>query len=150
MGALTTFEDAMKHAGEIGADPARLAWPPTLPIEIALKTAPLDEIREEYGYTPAEWLALKHNPVFVKDLTQAIEMVKQEGMSFKLKARLQAEELLKQSWKMIHAAADDVPPSVKADLIKSTMRWAGYDNKDTAGAAAVTNGLNIQINLGSP
>jgi hypothetical protein len=74
-------------------------------------------------------------------------MVKKEGMSFRLKARLQAEELLKTSWRLIHAPTDEVPPSVKADLVKATMRWAGYDNKETA-AGAVNNGFNIQINLG--
>jgi hypothetical protein len=129
-----------------GRDPAELGWPPTLPIEIALKTAPLDSIREAYGYSPAEWMALRDNPQFLKDLTAAINMVKEEGASFKLKARLQAEELLKTSWRLIHAPQDEVPSSVKADLIKATARWAGYDSRDNA-AASGGNSLNIQINL---
>jgi hypothetical protein len=68
-------------------------------------------------------------------------------MSFKLKARLQAEELLKTSWRLIHAPAEEVPSSVKADLLKATMRWAGYDIKEQA-VAGGGNALNIQINLG--
>ena len=31
-------------------DPAAIGWPPTLPVEIALKTAPMNDIREAYGY----------------------------------------------------------------------------------------------------
>jgi len=127
-------------------DPAEIGWPPTLPIEIALKTAPMNEIRDAYGYTEEQWWALKDNPDFLADLAAAVEMVKKEGMSFKLKAALQAEELLKTSWRLIHAPIDEVPSSVKADLIKATARWAGYDNKDV-GAAGNANNLNIQINL---
>lgn len=129
-----------------GRDPAELGWPPTLPIEIALRTAPLDIIREEYGYSVDEWMRLRDNPQFLRDLTAAMSMVKEEGMSFKLKARIQAEELLKTSWRLIHAPQDEVPSSVKADLIKATARWAGYDNKDN-GAGGAGNQLNIQINL---
>lgn len=127
-------------------DPSTLGWPPTLPIEIALKTAPMDEIRSAYGYSQAEWDALPQNPLFISDLAAAVEVVKKDGMSFKLKAQLQAEELLKQSWRMIHD--DQAPASVRADLIKATMRWAGYEQKEAAGAAAGGNALNIQINLG--
>lgn len=141
MGDLATLK-----AYDPGRDPAELGWPPTLPIEIALKTAPLQDIREAYGYTPEEWMALKDNPQFLADLTAAISMVKEEGMSFKLKARLQAEELLKTSWRLIHAPQDEVPSSVKADLIKATARWAGYDTKDSGGGGSA-NQLNIQINL---
>lgn len=126
-------------------DPAALGWPPTLPIEIALKTAPMDEIRIAYGYSQEEWSALRYDPVFLADLAAAVQVVKKEGMSFKLKAQLQAEELLKSSWRLIHD--EQAPASVKADLIKATMRWAGYDAKEQV-ASGGGNALNIQINLG--
>lgn len=125
-------------------DPAKLGYPPTLPIEIALKTAPLSRIREEYGYTEEEWAELKFNPNFREDLSKAIQTVKVEGMSFRLKARLQAEEMLKTSWRLIHDPA--TAAAVKADLIKSTMRWAGYDNKESAISGGGV-GFAIQINL---
>lgn len=135
------------RAYDPGKDPASIGWPPTLPVEIALKTAPMAEIRDAYGYSSEEWMRLKDDPGFLADLAAAVQMVKKEGMSFKLKARLQAEELLKTSWRLIHAPADEVPSSVKADLVKATMRWAGYDIKEQ-GAAAAGTGFNIQINLG--
>lgn len=129
-----------------GRDPASIAWPPTLPVEIALKTAPMNDIRDAYGYSQEEWMRLKDDPAFLADLAAAIQMVKQEGMSFRLKARLQAEELLKTSWRLIHAPNDEVPSSVKADLIKATARWAGYDNRDQVGGGAGPS-FAIQINL---
>lgn len=132
---------------EQGKDPAQLGYPATLPIELALRTATPKELQEEYGYSDADWAALRHDPTFLKDLTLAVEMVRKEGVSFKMKAKLQAEELLKKSWSLIHSPTDQVPPSVQADLIKATMRWAGYDTKDNA-AGAGGPGFQIMINLG--
>ena len=112
-------------------------------------SAPKSRVLQAAGRKGGLTTALRHDPVFLSDLTQAIETVKQDGMSFKLKAKLQAEEILKTSWKMIHDNTGNTPSSVRADLIKSTMRWAGYDNKDAAGAGGTqANALQININLG--
>jgi hypothetical protein len=130
---------------EVRKDPAALGWPPTLPIEIALKIAPLEDIREAYGYDMDQWMRLKDDPAFLADLAAAVQMTKKEGWAFKAKAKIQAEELLKSSWALIHKG--DTPSTVKADLIKATMRWAGYDVKEAAAGTGVA-GLAIQINLG--
>lgn len=135
-------------------DPTSLVWPPTLPIELALKTASPSELKVEYGYSDAEWEALPRNPVFMKDLAGACELVRQEGMSFKLKAKLIAEENLKAVWKMIHSDSASVPAAVKGKLIELTARWAGFDPRTNgeeggAGGPVNANTLNIQINLGA-
>lgn len=136
-------------------DPTSLVWPPTLPIELALKTATPDQIRVEYGYTEEEWAALPRNPTFMRDLAGACERVRQEGMSFKLKAKLIAEENLKQVWKMIHQDHTLVPAAVKGKLIELTARWAGFDERAAnnqgggSGGPVNANTLNIQINLGA-
>lgn len=126
-------------------NPAEIGnYPPTLPVEIALRVAPLQQICAEYGISHDDWLELKEDPVFQRDLTAAVALVKKEGMSFKLKAQLQADELLKTSWKMIHAPADEVPASVRADLLKFTVRAAGFaEPAEKVGA----NGNNLQINI---
>lgn len=146
MNALTTYMTEQK-------DPTSLVWPPTLPIELALKTASPGELRVEYGYSPTEWDALRTNQVFLKELAGACELVRQEGMSFKLKAKLIAEENLKQVWKMIHDNSDKAPPAVvKGKLIELTARWAGFDPRTNGengeGGPVNANTLNIQINLG--
>jgi hypothetical protein len=141
------MNEIVRSYGTKVTDPAELGYPPMLPIEIALKTAPLHEIKQAYGYTDEEWMALKTDPIFLRDLKEAVEMVKEEGMSFKLKARLQADELLKSSWRLIHGPKEDVPATVKADLIKATMRWAGYEQKPGADVLQGGTALNIQINL---
>lgn len=145
MNALTTFLEADSK------DPTSLVWPPTLPVELALKTASPQELRREYGYSDAEWAALRENPVFLKELAGACELVRQEGMSFKLKAKLIAEENLKEVFRLIRDPA--TPHAVRGKLIEVNARWAGFDprtnGEDAAGAGAlVANSLNIQINLG--
>ena len=113
-----------------------------------MKTASIQDICNAYGLTREDWDTLRADPVFVADVAQAIELLKKEGMSFKMKARLQSEELLKTSWKLIHAPADEVPPSVKADLIKFTIRAAGLEADARASSVGNQNNLQININLG--
>mgnify|MGYP001619170341 CR=1 FL=1 len=143
MNALATMPFEQKN-------PTDLVWPPTLPIELALKTASPEGLRVEYGYTHEEWDALRHNPVFLRDLTGSCELVRQEGMSFKLKAKLIAEEQLKDVWKMVKSP--DCPHAVKGKLIELTARWAGFDPRTIAdggsGGPVNANTLNIQIVLG--
>lgn len=78
-------------------------------------------------------------------------MIREEGTSFKLKARIQSEELLKTSWELIHGK--DTPAVVKADLIKHTIRFAGLDasieqKAQANGGNAGSNNFQININLG--
>lgn len=145
MNALSTFLERDSK------DPTELVWPPTLPIELALKTASPQDLRIEYGYTDEEWLALRSNPVFLKELAGACELVRQEGMSFKLKAKLIAEENLKEVFRMTRDTA--CPAAVRGKLIELTARWAGFDprtngEESVGGGALQANTLNIQINLG--
>ena len=86
---------------------------------------------------------LKPQPVHAKD-QEAVEQLKVDGMSFKMKARMQAEGFLATSFAMVtNPATSD---AVRADLIKNTVRWAGYDAK--AADVGQGNSFNIQINLG--
>jgi hypothetical protein len=120
-------------------------YPATLPLEIALRVAHIRELCAEYNLTREEWEELRLDPVFQADVKRAVDRVKQEGMSVRLKAQLQSEELLKTNWRMIHDPT--IPASVRADLSKFTFRVAGLSEppKESAGPAAPT--FAIQINL---
>ena len=72
--------------------------------------------------------------------------MREKGLTFKLKARAQAEELLTTSYLLIHDPA--VSPAVKADLIKSTVKWAGLEPKNTEVSDGAAGGVKITINLG--
>lgn len=128
-------------------DPAMLGWPPTLPIEVALGEIPLREIFASYNLDKTDYLRLKNTPGFMAQVAQYRDALRQDGMNFKLKAQLQAEELLKASWQMIHAPDHEVPPNVKADLIKSTIKWAGLDASANKAAQVGVNAPALQINI---
>ncbi len=130
-------------------DPAEIGWPPLLPIEIALRVAPVPDICKAHGIDKATWDKLRVDPAFQQTLLSYVKMIRDEGgASFKLKARIQSEELLKTSWAIIHGV--DTPPAVKADLIKHTVRFAGLDASIEQKAAAMGGGggsNNFQINI---
>jgi len=127
-------------------DPSQIErWPATLPTEVALElTDDPEKVCKAYKLTPEEWFYLQNDPDFNAAVDAEREALKKPGASFQKKAALQAEEILRTSWKLIHDP--NTPAPQKADLIKSTVRWAGYDNKDSVSVGNQV-GLSIQINL---
>jgi hypothetical protein len=135
---------------KLDMDPAKLSFPPSLPVEIAMREQSVKEVCQNYDISRQEWDVIRVNPVFVRALRDAVDLLQKEGMGFKIKARLQSEELLKTSWALIHSSNADVPPAVKADLIKRTWQVAGLDgsiDQKGAAAAAVATGNTLMINV---
>lgn len=132
---------------KVPKDPAALGWSPTLPLEIAMRERTPKDICKAYGIDHETWTQLRSDPSFRMAVREADEALKREGARFKLKAQIQAEELLKTSFHMIHDPA--TPSAVQADLLKFTIRAAGLDgSKDQAGAVAgQAMGLILNINL---
>jgi hypothetical protein len=135
-------------------DPSKLGWPASLPLELALKQRPVSDTCAAYGVSRETYLTLRDYPPFQDAVARALEALKEEGMSFKVKARAQSEALLTTSWGLIHAPEDKVPPSVRADLIKFTIRAAGLDgsldqraNANAAAMASANNALQINIHF---
>lgn len=126
-------------------NPARIGWPATLPIEVALRTGTTKQICEAYAIGRDEWKELCADARFREEVKQATERLKEEGVSFRMKAQLQSEELLTQSWKMIHD--EDLPASVRADLLKFTVRVAGLEPKEKKGGSDDFAPLQINIQL---
>jgi hypothetical protein len=124
-------------------------WNDRLAFDIALTLEgsgeSLGEITVRHNITANDILVFNADPIFLKKVEHYRNEVREKGLTFRLKARAQAEELLTTSWLLIHDPA--VSPAVKADLIKSTVKWGGLEPKDTS-ASADTGGVKITINLG--
>jgi len=124
----------------------RLAFDVALCLEGSGET--LDEIKDRHRIDANELLVFNRDKVFLKRVETYREEVREKGLTFRLKARAQAEELLTTSYMLIHDPS--VSPAVKADLIKSTVKWAGLEPKNTEndnnGGAG---GVKIMINLGA-
>lgn len=125
-------------------DPSKLGFPPMLPVELAMRTDTVPNICKAYDIDRDEFAILIDDPLFVAAYRQAQENLKKDGVSFRLKAKMQAEALLGKSWQIIHAP--ETPNTVKADLIKATVRWAGYEPKGD-NALGAGNAFQININL---
>ena len=123
----------------------RLAFDVALTLEGSGET--LQEVMARHNISANDILTFNADPVFLKKVESYRNEVREKGLTFKLKARAQAEELLTTSWLLIHDPA--VSPAVKADLIKSTVKWAGLEPKDAGPQDNNSGGVKITINLGS-
>lgn len=142
----------MNNLRLIEKHPDQLSYPPMLPMELAMKTGAPAEICESYGLSTDAWDELSAHPAFQAACIEAEKIVKEEGGSFKMKARAMADSLLGNAWDLINDKdSDPTPPAVKADLIKSVIRFAGLDasieQKGAAAGKAVGNALQINIVL---
>jgi hypothetical protein len=108
----------------------------------------MQELMTRHNIDANSLLVFNSDPVFLKKVEHYRDEVREKGLTFKLKARAQAEELLTTSWLLIHDPSTS--PAVKADLIKSTVKWAGLEPKgDVAVDGAAGGGVRITINLGN-
>jgi hypothetical protein len=121
----------------------RLAFDIALALEGSGET--VDEIKARHRVQTTALMGFLKDKVFLKKVEHYREEIRDKGLTFKLKARAQAEELLTTSWGLIHSP--DVSAAVKADLIKSTVKWAGLEvrNEDDG---SVSGGVRININFG--
>jgi hypothetical protein len=123
----------------------RLAFDIALTLEGSGET--LQEVMARHRIDANDILTFNADPVFLKKVEHYREEVREKGITFKLKARAQAEELLTTSWMLIHDPA--VSPAVKADLIKSTVKWGGLEPKNEVTTEGGAGGVRITINLGN-
>lgn len=123
-------------------------WSDRLAFDVALKLEgsgePLKSILDTHKITKEVLESFLGDPTFKKRLEQLRTDIRENGLTFKLKAKSQAEDLLTTSWLLIHSP--DVSPTVKADLIKSTVKWAGLEAKDVQDTTT-SGGVTITINL---
>jgi len=110
-----------RSVGEMSFDP-RLAY------EIALDIDEPGETYRRYGYEEDAAVTLSNDPAFKRTVVAYKDEIKTSGIGFKLKAKIQAEDLLTHSYQI--ATDPEVPASVRADLIKWTAKVAGYEPKD--------------------
>jgi hypothetical protein len=122
----------------------RLAFDVALTLENSGET--LQEVMARHNISANDILQFNSDPVFLKKVEGYRTEIRDKGLTFKLKARAQAEELLTTSWLLIHDPA--VSPAVKADLIKSTVKWAGLEPKGDVQSEGGGGGVKITINLG--
>lgn len=118
------------------------AWDQRLVVDVCLGVDE-DAVLEAHSITAHQLGLLLNDAVFVAAVARLKEELQKDGMSFKLKCRLQAEAMLEENWRLAHDEGTD--PRVKERLIANTVRWAGYDTPAQAGNSGT--GFSIAINF---
>lgn len=126
-------------------------WSDRLAFDVALTLEgsgeSMNDLMARHRITVQDILAFNADPIFLRKVDHYRAEVRDKGMTFRMKARAQAEELLTTSWLLIHDPA--VSPAVKADLIKSTVKWGDLEPRVTAMPGGDSGGVRITINLGN-
>ena len=131
-------------------DPANYSFDPRLAYELALGLESPQEVFDRYGYSTDDAVKLLSNKTFIKTIKDYKLEVQENGITFKLKARIQAEDLLSHSYQI--ATDTSMPANVRADMIKWTTAVAELgpkrDHSGGGGGSALT--LAITFAGGAP
>jgi hypothetical protein len=132
---------------KIGQQPAATnAWDPRLILDLALRVDSLDDILARYSLTRQEYDKLSDVPAFRRDLAVTIRDVRENGATFRQKAKIQAESYLDVLDELVYA--DDTSANVRLDAIKFAVRCADLEPKETKAEAQNATQVNVNINLG--
>lgn len=125
-------------------DATKMTFDPRIAFGLALEIHSPEEICQQFNLSPDDYNALACNPEFGKTVDLYKRELQENGVTYRSKAKLQAEMLLDTSWKLIHAVS--TPAAVKADLIKWTAKMGDLEPKSSKGEDVPT--FALQINLG--
>lgn len=106
----------------------------------------LPDLCERNHVSPEELQDIVANSVFRDDLKKMRVEVREHGLTFRVKAKTMAEELLKTTWELTQDGA--ASPAVRADMIKSVVEWADLKPRNKGTEQGVAGGVQILINLG--
>lgn len=119
-------------------------WHARLPFDIALGED-RQALCDRYNLSHAELDALFYVPAFRREVADHTRMIREDGVTFRQKARVQAEMYLEVLDELVGSA--DVSASTKLDAIKSVVKWADLEPKVEKAVGPVQPQFNIQINL---
>lgn len=104
-------------------------WDTRFCFDIALGIDSTEEVLKRYGVDPATYEEWCNNPVFTRTISELQRYIRDNGLSFKAKARIQAEDLLDVAYKLTYSP--DTPANVRADLIKWIAKMGELEPKST-------------------
>jgi hypothetical protein len=132
---------------EIVKAPLAQRWTDKFALELAMTLEgsgdKLPVLLGAYEMTDADLVDMVKDPIFEQRVRKYQLDLRERGLSFRMKAQVQAEDLLTRSWELIHD--ERTSPAVIAELIKWTAKVAGFD---VAQAASADSGVKINIIMG--
>lgn len=101
------------------------------------------DIARRYGFTDEEWAKVETRPEIVAAVEQKKHELYESGKTFQNRAKLMAEDAIKEVYKSM--LRDSTPVKDKVAALLALSKLAGLDT--VAQAAAVGSGFSITINL---
>ncbi len=114
-----------------------------LAVELALHMDDAEAIFASYHYTPDQAAELIESPAFIALLERVTKEVREQGLSFRMKARAIAEDLLPFAHEM--ATDANCSAAVRADLIKWASKVGDLDPKPSKDDSKTGGGLTLSI-----
>jgi len=141
----------LQQAEELEA--ARLAeinakglWPARLPFDLAMEMGPAELTFEKHGLTEEQALALMKNADFIATIKFWRDQVIKEGVSFKTKAKMMAEDLLETGYML--ATNPATADTTRANMIQWFAKVAGHEpKKDSEGGGGQGSGFTLTLNF---
>ncbi len=120
-------------------------WDPRLVMDLAIQVDDELTILERYNLSKGQLRQLLETPAFKRELAVAVRDVRNDGVTFKAKARVQAETYLEVLDGLVYDT--ETPAGVRLDAIKSAVKWGGLEPKDEKNEGGLGQSVNIQINF---
>jgi hypothetical protein len=124
---------------------AAMTFDPRIAYALALGLSTPSDVFRKYGVGLEEAKKLIGLPAFISTIKRYKEELTEKGVTFRLKAKIQAEDLLTQSYAL--ATDNEVPAAVRADIIKWTAKMAGLEpsEKEKGVGGGAGSGFNLSI-----
>ena len=106
---------------------------------------PVEHLLPAIGIDEDEYEALCDNEQFNFYVEAYTKELRENGFSFSAKARILAEDLLPDAYKM--AKDREISPAVRAKMIENLVDWGDLKPKNTNANIAPGSGFSITINL---
>lgn len=119
---------------------------PEMVAELALGVDPPLQVAQKYGLSPAEFMALQAQDWFGKEIYRKREELHADGMTFQVKARMIAEEVMQDFFRK--SKTQDLRPEHLLEFLKQTAGYGGLTPK--VGAVTGPAGPAFQINITLP
>ncbi len=119
-----------------------------LALDLALEADNVEGLCKKYQLTYQQFQTLVDHPVFSQLVNDMRAEIRERGMTFRMKASVQADMYLEQVHKMV--MDENIPSSVRADLIKSTVKWADLEPKQKGSGEGSGPAFKLVINMPPP
>ena len=115
-------------------------WDVRMCFDLALGVEDIQTLLGRYSVPAQTYEQWARHPTFQRTISEFAKHIRENGLSFRAKARIQAEDLLGGSYQLIYNP--DTPASVRADLIKWTAKMAELEPQQAqANEEKITNNM---------